>query len=340
MIESASAERILLLATVAQYPTMTRAAESVGYSVSAVSQQIHKLEAEAGLPLLERHSRGIRLTDAGRAVVEHAEQMQGQLKSLQYSLEDIAGLRSGSLRMGTFPTAGSSLMPAAISRFRSEHPRIELSVSSFRNAPLIAMLNNRDISMSLLWEYPWTLLDQPQMEFLHLMDDPTDLVVAHDHPFASRETAKVSELMGEPWVVRAERHPLIEAIIRAANRVGYYPKIAYEANDYQEAQAMVAVGVGVALIPRLALSVLRNDVRVIPLSGTVPRRRIVLARMKGTHPTAAEVAMTQMLVDASAQMNAAQLAHKPSPARSRRQSRGAVGRTDSATPRTRRPDRG
>lgn len=303
MIGTASAERVLLLANVARFGTMTRAAEAVGYSVSAISQQIRKLELEAGQPLLHRHSRGILLTDAGQAVVNHAEQIHGHLKSLQDSLDDIAGVRAGSLRMGTFPTAGSSLLPVAISRFRGEHPGVDLTVRSFRLLSLISMLNSRDISMSLLWEYKWSHLELPEMDLLYLMDDPTDLVVAATHRLASRESVEVAELLDELWVVRADRHPMIEAIIQASNHVGFQPKVAYEANDYQEVQAMVAVGVGISLVPRLALTVLRNDVRVIPISGDVPRRRILLARMKDSPATSAELAMTSMLVDAARQMS-------------------------------------
>lgn len=97
---------------------------------------------------------------------------------------------------------------------------------------------------------------------------------------------------------------MIEVLIRAANSIGFEPRVAYEANDYQEAQAMVAVGVGIALVPRLALTVLRDDVRVIPLSGEAPQRRILLGRMKDSQPTAAESAMTTMLVDAARRLSA------------------------------------
>jgi DNA-binding transcriptional LysR family regulator len=304
MIGIASAERVFLLAQVAHFGTMTRAAAAVGYSVSAISQQIRKLELEAGQSLLRRHSRGIILTDAGQAIVDYAEQINGQLKSLQYSLDEIAGVRAGSLSMGTFPTVGASLLPAAIGKFRGRYPGIDLSVRSFRLAALLTMLNNRDVSMSLLWEYQWSRLELPDMVLMHLMDDPTDLVVSTTHRLASRESVEMSELLDESWVVRAERHPMIEAIIRAANHVGFTPKVAYEANDYQEAQAMVAVGVGISLVPRLALSVLRSDVRVIPLSGHVPRRRILLARLKDSRATPAEVAMTEMLVAAARDMSA------------------------------------
>ncbi|MFI7481590.1 LysR family transcriptional regulator [Kocuria sp. M1R5S2] len=304
MIKPSSTERVLLLADVASFGTMTLAAEALGYSVSAISQQLRKLETEAGQPLLQRHSRGIVLTDAGQAVVKHAEQIRGRLVSLQYSLDDIAGLRAGTLRMGTFPTAGSSLVPLAISKFAREHPLIELSVRSTRRDALLKMLSTRDISMSLLWDYQWSRLEVPEVDVQHLLHDPTDLVVSLSHPLASRESVAMSELLDEMWVVRTGEHPMIEVLVRAANSIGFQPRVAYEANDYQEAQAMVAVGVGVALVPRLALTVLRDDVRVIPLSGEVPQRRILLARMKDSQPTAAEAAMTTMFEDAARRLSA------------------------------------
>ncbi|WP_404287400.1 LysR family transcriptional regulator [Glutamicibacter arilaitensis] len=311
MIKPSSTERILLLADVASFGTMTLAAEALGFSVSAISQQLRKLEAEAGQPLLQRHSRGIALTDAGQAVVKHAEHIRSRLTSLQHSLDDIADLRAGSLRMGTFPTAGASLVPIAINRFAREYPRIDLTVRSARLESLLKMLANRDISMGVLWDYEWSRTDVAEIEFEHLLDDPTDLVVSVSNPLASRDSVSMSELLEETWVVRADSHPLIEVLIRAANSVGFQPNVAYEANDYQEAQAMVAVGVGIALIPRLALTVLRDDVRVIPLSGNVPQRRILLARMKDTLPTAAELAMTAMLKE-SARFLRAQGTRRPS----------------------------
>lgn len=304
MIRASSTERILLLADVASHGTMTLAADSLGYSVSAISQQIRKLEAEAGQPLVQRHSRGISLTDAGEAVVRHAEQLRARLLSLQYSLDDLAGLRAGTLRMGTFPTAGSSLVPLAISRFQREHPGVELTVRSQRLDGLLRMLSSRDISISLLWDYEWSRLDIPELELQYLMDDPTDLVVSVSHPLASRESVPMSELLDELWVVRAADHPMIEVLTRGANTIGFVPTVAYEANDYQEAQAMVAVGVGVALVPRLALTVLRDDVRVIPLSGEAPQRRITLARLKDSRPTAADAAMAEMFKDAARRLQA------------------------------------
>jgi len=113
----------------------------------------------------------------------------------------------------------------------------------------------------------------------------------------------MDELLDELWVVRADNHPMIEVLIRAANHAGFRPRVGYEASDYQEAQGMVAAGLGIALVPRLALTVLRNDVRVIPFAGESSKRRILLARIKGSSTSAAEIAMTSMLVEASRRMS-------------------------------------
>lgn len=202
MISFASAERVCLLAAVARHGTMTNAAAAVGYTVSAVSQQIRKLEQEAGRTLLFRQSRGAQLTDAGQVIVDHAEMISSQMRSLQDALDDIAGAHAGSLRMGTFPTADSSLLPLALSRFHKERPEIDLSVNSHRQAELLRMLHNRDVSMTLLWEYQWAKLDLPNVDLQFLLEDPTVLAVSDTHPLAGRKRVAVPELLNETWVGR------------------------------------------------------------------------------------------------------------------------------------------
>ncbi|MPZ93573.1 MAG: LysR family transcriptional regulator [Propionibacteriales bacterium] len=289
--------RLRVLAAVAQHGSMSGAAEALGYTVSAVSQQVRKLEAEVGQPVLERHSRGVTLTDAGRAVAEHAELIDRQLHSLRARLDDIAGLRAGSLRLGTFPTAGSSLLPLAVTRFRQEHPGVHLSVSSSRLRGLLNMLESRAVELALLWDYSWSRIANPGLKITHLLDDPTALIVSATHPLADRRAVRIPELAEEPWIIRADGHPVGELLLRSAHTAGFRPTIAFEANDYQEAQAMVAVGLGVAMVPRLALAGLRDDVRVLSLGAQVPSRRVLLARLAGRRPTEAESRMGQLLVE-------------------------------------------
>lgn len=286
--------RMLLLAEVAQHGSLTAAAQALSYTTSAVSQQISKLETEAGQPLLERNARGITLTDAGWALVRHAERIDRQLRSARAELADIAGLRSGTLRLGSFPTAGSSLLPLVVTRFRERHPGVHLAVHSALRGRLIAMLEERAVELALLWDYDWDRVEDGTLAITHLLDDPTALLVAAEHPLAHKEAVALDELAGESWVTRADQHPLADVLARSCRAAGVAPNIAFEAHDYQEAQAMVAVGLGVALAPRLALTNLRDDVRVIPVDPPAPARRILLARLAERRPTPAEKAISAL----------------------------------------------
>ena len=288
--------RLRLLAEVARHGSMTGAAAALTYTPSAISQQMRRLEVEVGHPVLERHPRGVVLTDAGRAIVQHVASIERQLEALQGELDDIAGLRAGSLRLGTFPTVASSLLPLAVTRFRTRHTGVKLSVLSARLDQLLDLLERRRVELALLWDYEWSRIDAPELTLCTLTDDPTAVVVSRTHRLAGRRSVRMAELAEESWVIRGGHHPVAEVLKRTAGAAGFEPAVAFEANDYQEAQAMVAVGLGVALAPRLALANLREDVTVLSLGKDAPRRRILLARLNGRAATPAEAAMTEILV--------------------------------------------
>lgn len=288
-------DRLRVLVAIARRGSMTGAAADLLYTTSAISQQVRRLEAEVGQPVLERHTRGVTLTDAGHAIVRHALSIENQLAALQSELDDIAGLRAGSLRLGTFPTVASSLLPVAVTRFRQEHPHVSLKVLSARLEQLLDHLERRRVEMTLLWDYDWSRIDVPWLELTEIAQDPTAVVVSARHPLAKRSSVRMAELAGEDWVTRGGNHPVAEVLSRTAHAAGFEPSIAFEANDYQEAQAMVAVGLGVALAPGLALANLRDDVAVLSLGADAPRRRILLATLKGRAATPAERAMSELL---------------------------------------------
>src|SRR3954467_15666000 len=121
--------RMRVLREVARCGSFSAAAEALSFTQSAVSQQIAALERETGATLVERSVRGIRLTDAGRALVRHTDAILGRLAEAEAELEAIAGLRGGRLRMASFEPAGAPLMPLAIATFRERHPAVELSLS-------------------------------------------------------------------------------------------------------------------------------------------------------------------------------------------------------------------
>lgn len=271
--------RMFTLREVAACGTITAAAEALGYTTSAVSQQIAKLEKEAGQPLLERHARGIVLTEAGRAVVRHTERILIELDAADAELAEIRGLRAGVLAIGTFPTAGSSLLPLVIKEFKTRHPGVDLTVLSGRFARLIEALRRRETELSLLWDYEWNRIDDPTLTYHHLMNDPTMLLVSERHRLADRDSINIGELRDEAWVVRADDHPVAQTLEKLCQQGGFTPRTSVFAHDYGEVQAMVAVELGVAIAPRLAVLNPRPDVRTIRLATRRPQRRILIAHL-------------------------------------------------------------
>ena len=271
--------RMFTLREVAAHGSITAAAEALGYTTSAISQQIAKLEKEAAQPLLERHARGVVLTEAGRAVVRHAERILVELQAADAELAEIRGLRAGVLAIGTFPTAGSSLLPLVVKEFKTRHPGVDLTVLSGRFSRLVDALRRRETELSLLWDYEWNRIDDPTLTYHHLMNDPTMLLVSEHHRLADRESISIGELRDEAWVVRADDHPVAQTLEKLCQQGGFTPRTSVFAHDYGEVQAMVAVELGVAIAPRLAVLNPRPDVRSIKLATRPPQRRILIAHL-------------------------------------------------------------
>jgi DNA-binding transcriptional LysR family regulator len=152
------------------------------------------------------------------------------------------------------------------------------------------MLDTGSVELSLLWDYEWAPVSDPELVVRELLVDPPTLVVSANHRFADRPSIDMAELADEQWITREDHHPVGAALEKACQRAGFTPTVAFAANDYQEAQAMVAVDLGVSMAPRLALSNLRDDVTVIPLRGA-PSRRILLAHLAEHRLTPAEATL-------------------------------------------------
>lgn len=269
--------RLHLLREVSRFGSLTSAAAALSFTTSAVSQQIAKLEHEVGVALIDRHPRGVVLTDAGQALLRYAEDIDRTIEAARAEMGEFAGLRRGQLRMGTFPTVGASLMPDVVLAFRARHPDVAVTVVSARRDGLLERLRRRDIELTLLWDYPWERIEDEDLNLVPLMNDPTMLLVPRDHPVAARRSVRIDALSDQEWIVRDE-HPVADVLRRVCRDAGFEPRIAFAANDYQETQGMVAAGIGIALAPQLALSALRPDIIAVPLTGS-PTRRILLAHL-------------------------------------------------------------
>jgi DNA-binding transcriptional LysR family regulator len=296
--------RLKVLKEVAYRGSLSSAAEALSYTQSAISQQIAALEAETGMALLERHPRGVSLTAAGQTLVGHAEGILARLDTAEAALSAIAGLRGGRLRMASFPTAGSTLMPVAIAKFRAAYPDVELTLAEGEPEEIVPRLRAGELDLALLFEFDG---EQPLGEDLArspLLEDPMYLALPREHRLAKKAKLRLSELQGEAWVQTSSSSPCARHVVRCCHAAGFEPTVSFESDDYQTVQGLVAAGVGVALIPELALSVVREDIVIRALSPAPPVRQVIAATPEGARLVPAAPAMLGVLGQAADELEA------------------------------------
>jgi DNA-binding transcriptional LysR family regulator len=291
--------RLRVLKEVAYRGSFSSAAEALSYTQSAISQQIAALEAEAGMALLERHPRGVSLTAAGQTLVGHAEGILARLDAAESALASIAGLRTGRLRMASFPTAGATLMPLAIAGFRSTYPEVELTLAEGEPEEIVRRLSAGELDLALLFEFAGETLLKEDMTRVELLEDPMYLALPREHALAGRDKLRLQDLQQEAWVQTSRSSPCARHVVRCCHAAGFEPNVSFESDDYQTVQGLVAAGVGVALIPELALSVVREDVTVRALSPAPPVRRVIAAAPSGARLVPAGPAMLGALEQAA-----------------------------------------
>jgi DNA-binding transcriptional LysR family regulator len=291
--------RLKVLTEVGYRGSLSAAAAELSYTQSAVSQQIAALEAETGMVLLERHPRGVSLTAAGQMLVGHAEGILGRLEAAEAALAAIAGLRGGRLRVASFPTAGATLMPLAVATFRAAYPDVELTLAEGEPEEIAPRLRAGELDLALLFEFPGQTLSAAGETRVELLADPLHLALPREHRLARRASIRLEELAGEAWVQTSHESPCARHVVRSCLAAGFEPRVAFESDDYQTVQGLVAAGVGVALIPQLALSVVRDDIAIRALSPSPPTRSVIAVAPAGGRLVPAAPAMLGILEDAA-----------------------------------------
>ena len=294
--------RLRVLREVAHRGSFSAAAEALSYTQSAVSQQIAALEAETGLSLLERHPRGVTLTAAGQTLVGHADGVLARLEAAEEALDAIKGLRGGRLRMASFPSAGATLMPQAIATFRSLHPEVQLSLAEGEPEQVAPRLREGELDLALLFEFAGESVVDGRMTREELLEDPMHLVLPKAHRLAARASLRLEDLSGQAWVQTSAESPCARHVVRCCHAAGFEPNVAFESDDYQTVQGLVAAGVGVALIPRMALSTPREDVAIRSLHPAPPVRSVIAATPAGARLVPAATAMLGILEELAAEM--------------------------------------
>jgi len=292
--------RMRVLREVAQRGSFSAAAEALSFTQSAISQQIAALEREAGAVLVQRNARGVRLTEAGEAVVRHAEAILARLAEAEAELEAIAGLRGGRLRLAAFESAASSIMPLAIAAFSRCHPAVELSMGLLEPDDSLPQLRAGELDLALTFESRASDAVVEGISLVHLLEDPMFLVLPADHPLAHKRNLRLADLAGDAWIGGQAGCECNRLILRSCAAAGFDPRIAFETDEYSAVQGLVAAGVGVSLMAELGLANARDDIVVRSLGRETPVRQIHAATLAEGHRTPATQAMLEILGDVAA----------------------------------------
>jgi DNA-binding transcriptional LysR family regulator len=288
--------RLQLFREVVERGSFSAAADALNYSQSAVSQAIATLEGELGTELIERRRGGVRPTAAGAALAGHLGGIFARMETAEAEVAAIAAGRGGRLRTASFPTAGATLMPEAIAAFRASHPGVEVTLAEGEPEEIAPRLRAGEFDLVLLFEFEGVgeRLGAGMRRF-ELFDDPLHLALPRAHPLAEREELTLGDLREESWVQTAAASPCAKHVIRSCHAAGFEPTVSFESDDYQTVQGLVAAGVGVALIPELALSTVRDDILIRPLHPASPVRKVLAATPRAAAATPAVATMIDVL---------------------------------------------
>jgi DNA-binding transcriptional LysR family regulator len=291
-----NASRLNVLREVVARGSFSAAADALSYSQSAVSQAIATLEGELGAPLIERDRRGVRPTAAGAALAGHAEGILSRMDDAEAEVAAISGGRGGRLRIASFPTAGATLVPQAVSRFRASHPGVEVTLAEGESEEIAPRLRGGDFDVVLLFEFKGVgeRLGAGMRRF-DLLDDPLHLALPRGHRLAQRQKVRLEDLREESWIQTSASSPCARHVVRSCHAAGFEPRVSFESDDYQTVQGLVAAGVGMALIPRLALSTVRADIVVRALHPGSPMRRVFAATPRAAAVTPAVATMLDVV---------------------------------------------
>jgi DNA-binding transcriptional LysR family regulator len=281
--------RLRIYAAVAEGGSFTAAASVLFLSQPAVSQQMAILEREAGVALLERLPRGIRLTPAGQLLAERAARLLSEMDEIEDELRR-HGAGIPEVHLGAFPTAGADLVPLAIRAFRERRPDVRVVLNPAHAHDVVAQLHSARIAVGLVWEYDFA----PQafdssFERTELLADPLHIVLPAGHEAAGMSEIALRDLAAEPWIIRDHRPPYAQAFEQMCHIAGFEPKVAFRTDNYQAVQGLVAVGAGAGVVPRLSLAPRRQDVVALPMAAPAFSRRIAaLAAPAASRPAAVD----------------------------------------------------
>ncbi|UYM04384.1 LysR family transcriptional regulator [Solicola gregarius] len=276
--------RLHVLRVLAAQGTVTAAAAALDYTPSAVSHQLRSLAHDLGVTLLEHDGRGVRLTPAARVLLEHTDELFERWEAIRGELAAVDEERSGTLRLCGFSTAAAALLPELAVRVVERHPQCAVHIIEADPEECFDLLvaDKADLGVVVATSSLPPRSD-PRFEQQSLFDDPLDLLVPVGHPLAGKESVPLSEAADEPWILDRPGRPHRQLVLTACAAAGFSPSEAHQSAEWDTGAALVAAGLGVALVPRLAR--LPDDYRIarVPLRGDpTPSRHVLTGVRRGS----------------------------------------------------------
>lgn len=277
-----------MLRAVADHRTVTGAAAALYLTPSAVSQQLAALEQETGHTLLNRSSRGVRLTAVGAILLEHAHAVVAQLERAEAELAAYAGGTVGDVTVASFATGIAEVVAPVIGRLRTLHPGIRVRVRDAEGDESLPLVLDGEADLAVAVEYRGApRADDPRLTRVPLYAEPFDAVLAASHGLSGAGSVTLAELADDDWIGQHPGNPCRDVMLLACELAGFQPRLVHSSDDFRAVVALATAGTGVALVPRSALRgmELRGTV-VRPVEGPAATRRVFAAVRSGAeeHP--------------------------------------------------------
>lgn len=294
--------RLRLLRELARHGTIAATARVCSLTPSAVSQQLALLEREVGSPLLIRDGRRLVLTEVARVLVEHTERILAELEAAEAGVAELASAVRGVLRLGAFPTAARALVPAAIARCRARYPDLRVLLSEEPAADAIAGLKAGDLDMALIYQY--SLLPAVRdagIQVEPLIDEPMLAALPAGFPPGDGPLA-LAELSERPWIGAHRDDELRSMLERACALAGFEPRFDFTSSDYTVIFALVEAGLGVSLVPRLALESMSTSIQLRAVTEPQLSRTVLVAIRAGSGRNPAIATVIRALREVAAEV--------------------------------------
>jgi len=276
------------LVTLAEERHFTRAAEREHIAQPALSQQIRRLEDELGLPLVERTTRSVAMTDAGEMLVGRARRILAEVDAAQAEIQRLTGLHTGHVTVGAIHTMGPVDLSLPLAIFHGRHPGVELTVREHSSEELAEMLRVDELDLAFL--SVTERIESHGLGLHQLVSEELAVILPENHPLAARRRIRMAELVGEQFIAYREGARLRELLMAAGDHAGFQPEVKLESNESQRIRRLVARGMGVAILPRSDTTGPGAPVASATLIEPALRRDITLAWREGRRhsPAAAE----------------------------------------------------